>query len=233
MTTSVIGDLDGDGDLDIATGAYLDDDGGTDRGAIWVLNMNGAGVLPIELISFDGTVQNDNIKLSWVTAAEINNDYFTVERSLNGIDFDEIALVKGAGNSKNKINYESFDEQPVPGTSFYRLKQTDLDGASTLSDVISITYTNNNLGGINIYPNPVVVGSNLTIQLEGNDAKATVLKLYNANGKVMMQKVIASNSNRAFLSTSLELPNDLAPGLYLLMAENNDNVLGKRKLMVR
>jgi len=82
--------------------------------------------LPVELMSFDAAPDGENILLTWETASEINNDYFTIERSEDAINFTELTRVDGAGNSNTNIHYHSTDFGPYLGVSYYRLKQTDL-----------------------------------------------------------------------------------------------------------
>ena len=84
--------------------------------------------LPIELLSFEAICNNNSVNLLWSTASEKNNDYFTIERSSDGITFQTVLTVKGAGNSNQVINYSAIDEKPIDGIAYYRLKQTDYDG---------------------------------------------------------------------------------------------------------
>lgn len=94
--------------------------------------------LPIELISFNGTTQNNVNTLMWVTSSEHNNDYFTLERTLNGIVFEIIANINGAGNSNEINEYTVIDPINTSSINYYRLKQTDYDGKFKYSDMISI-----------------------------------------------------------------------------------------------
>lgn len=90
------------------------------------------GVLPIELLHFDAErVADKSVQINWSTASEENNDYFTIERSEDGVVFEAIGKVQGAENSINRINYQFTDENsPGNKISYYRLKQTDKDGMS-------------------------------------------------------------------------------------------------------
>jgi hypothetical protein len=109
-------------------------------------------LLPIELLSF--TCYNDglNISLNWTTSSEINNDYFTVERSKDGLLFEDILKMEGAGNSTSIRNYSITDFNPYFNTSYYRLKQTDFDGKNSFSNIISAN--NKNDFSFDIFPNP-------------------------------------------------------------------------------
>ncbi|MBK8705885.1 MAG: T9SS type A sorting domain-containing protein [Saprospiraceae bacterium] len=109
--------------------------------------------LPIELLYFKASPVEQTIELEWATATEHNNAYFTIERSADGRTFEDITTLPGAGNSQQMIVYRSTDEQPLEGLSYYRLRQTDFDGASTFSDIVSIR-RNADLGDITVSPVP-------------------------------------------------------------------------------
>jgi len=100
-------------------------------------NLN---VLPIELLSFDASPKNYKVETSWITASETNNDFFTVERSADASLFTPVGTIAGAGSSHHTRSYDFTDERPLPGISYYRLKQTDFDGASTYSDVKAVFF---------------------------------------------------------------------------------------------
>ena len=110
--------------------------------------------LPIKLLSFDAVPEEREVDLTWVTATEINNEYFTVEKSLDGHNFYPIGTKPGAGNSTIKLSYSFIDPKPAPGISYYRLKQTDFDGHTSESGIVPVNYKKQN-GGYSIFPNPV------------------------------------------------------------------------------
>jgi len=90
------------------------------------------GLLPIELLSIKSVVnaEESTVHLNWITATEIDNEYFTIKRTRDGKIFTEVGLVAGAGNSDSQIAYSFVDENPLPGLSYYQLTQTDYDGTS-------------------------------------------------------------------------------------------------------
>ncbi len=108
-------------------------------------------VLPVQLQYFNCQPQTNGIELQWSTATETNNNYFSIERSINGINFTTIGTVKGAGNSSVAKYYSYTDEQPVSGENYYRLTQTDYDGNSQTFESI---VCNSEYNGMQIYPNP-------------------------------------------------------------------------------
>jgi hypothetical protein len=95
--------------------------------------------LPVELLYFTATVNNNEVGLSWATASEINNNFFTLERSADMLSVEIIGQVQGAGNSNQTLAYQFTDLHPLPGTSYYRLKQTDFDGSFEYSDWTTAT----------------------------------------------------------------------------------------------
>lgn len=108
---------------------------------------------PVELLHFTGHHSGTANVLEWATASEQNSDYFTVERSEDGVEFVAIGVVQAAGSSNAVISYVQEDGYPAHGVNYYRLRATDLDGTEELSDVISM----NNIGSnaILVFPNPV------------------------------------------------------------------------------
>ena len=108
-----------------------------DAFSVWTASP-GIVVLPISLIQFDGKNESQSNLLTWVTLTESNNDYFTLERSEDGVDFKTITQMDGAGNS-DVINYYQFEDQNFrPEINYYRLKQTDYNGQFSFSEIISI-----------------------------------------------------------------------------------------------
>jgi hypothetical protein len=100
--------------------------------------------LPIELLSFDGELKNDVVYFTWLTASEINNDYFTIERTIDGFNFTKIIKIPGDGTSNVLLSYQAFDARPLFGVSYYRLRQTDYDGKTVTHQLITIKNKDNN-----------------------------------------------------------------------------------------
>ncbi|MBI3520896.1 MAG: T9SS type A sorting domain-containing protein [Bacteroidetes bacterium] len=164
--------------------------------------------LPIELTSFGCSLINKNtIGLSWTTASEANNNYFGIERSADGVNFEQIAKQNGAGNSLVTLNYNYSDPNPLKGISYYRLKQVDFNGKYTYSSICSVT--NNGDGGVAFYPNPVK--NTLTIDYEFSEKpKANIITVTDVTGKLITVPSTFSNSNM-ILDCS-----DLSEGIYFL-----------------
>lgn len=99
-----------------------------------------AGMLPVRFHSFSAKLSEGQGIISFITVSEINNDFFDIERSLDGIVFTSIGTMAGAGNSQEPLAYTWKDRTPMKGTNYYRIKQTDFDGHSVVSDVVSFYY---------------------------------------------------------------------------------------------
>lgn len=101
--------------------------------------------LPIELVSFNARNDGPAVLLEWTTASEIDNQYFTVERSTDGFTYAPVLHTPGAGNSQNAIDYRAHDAEPLAGVSYYRLRQTDFDGTSGVGAAVAVQrYTASN-----------------------------------------------------------------------------------------
>lgn len=161
-------------------------------------------ILPVKLVSFSAEQDQQKVKLKWATATETNNDFFTIERSVNQSQWVEIKKVKGAGNSNDIRHYQTYDESPANGTCHYRLKQTDLDGTTTYSEIRTIR--NITAGkSISLYPIP---NTGNTINITGiSDYKNHELALLNAAGNMIFATTLSTSS--------VELPS-LTTGVYFI-----------------
>ena len=171
--------------------------------------------LPVTLTSFDIAFDNQkNIQINWVTASELNNDVFEVERSLNTSNWQLVATVKGAGNSNKVINYTAYDRYPLSETSCYRLKQTDFDGTVTYSDIKSITIHTNLINKIVAFPNPAK--SKITIKskhINFNEVKITSLLCTELNLDINL----LDDSNKEAIELDIS---KLKPGIYIVTFRN-------------
>lgn len=122
------------------------------------ITSGSANPLPIELTFFKARAVSNTVDLTWQTASEINNDYFTLERSRDGHEFTPIGTVPGAGNTTTKRDYKFTDYSPLNGTAFYRLRQTDYDGTTTTSEIKKVNIAADGMDHPitieNVKPNP-------------------------------------------------------------------------------
>ncbi len=159
-------------------------------------------ILPIELISLTANCSDGSVKVDWATASEINNDYFTLERSADGVNFEELTIVSGAGNSNNIVSYSWLDDNPTSDIAYYRLKQTDFNGAFSYSEIISKNCQSND--EFRVYPNPVL--NRLT--LSGSSEKLMDYKIISIEGKILKAGAFIGESQ-------LDISN-LSEGVYLV-----------------
>ena len=109
-------------------------------------------VLPVELTRFSGVRQERIVELNWITATELNNDFFVVERSKDGVSWMAFDVVKGIGTTSSHSSYQSTDEAPFDEINYYRLRQTDFNGDVKFSNIISVSNTGDLK--VNLFPNP-------------------------------------------------------------------------------
>jgi hypothetical protein len=165
------------------------------------------GPLAITLTGFNAEAVKEKVKLNWSTVSEINNDYFSIERSTDGVSWTVLKTITGATNSSTLRNYEWLDEKPVVGNLYYRLKQTDFDGRFTYSITRLVKYTTGN----NIYAYPVPNTGN-TVNFKGIvQPKNIQLSLLNAAGATMYRTTLTTNA--------AELPL-IKPGVYTISLYN-------------
>ncbi len=164
-------------------------------------------LLPIELLSFNASnMGNRTVLLNWSTASEDNNDYFTVERSADGENWEVIGTVEGAGTSTSTLNYRLSDaDQPI-GLCYYRLKQTDFDGVTSYSATRSLQFSANDGSVVMVYPNP----ASDRVAIDGISDNDEV-QLFSSDGMEIPLTVVARNAT----SLSLDLSH-LAHGFYLI-----------------
>jgi hypothetical protein len=185
--------------------------------------------LPIELLSFEALLNQDQVDISWATASETDNNYFTVDRSVDGVNFEEVVQVDGAGISNSILNYFEIDYQPISGISYYRLKQTDFDGDATYSNIVPVEYKNTGEPGMSIYPSPGA-GNDVFLELNAMPDKEVLVVLRNISGQEVYSKVIFTETGDHI--EAIDPQKKLAPGTYLVTA-SSQNALYSRKLIVK
>lgn len=155
------------------------------------------GTLPVSISSFSVVREKNNHVVQWQTANEINNAFFEIERSANGIQFSSIAQQQSKavlGNSTTLLQYSIDDKNPLSGINYYRLKQVDKDGKIMYSSIISIKNSQSANASISLFPNPVK--NKLNIQLNNLNATDVTVGIYNIYGQLVTQSkssVIQSN----------------------------------------
>jgi hypothetical protein len=183
--------------------------------------------LPVQMTSFNITVLTDKVSLTWTTATEKNNDYFTVEKSLDGFHFTDIARIKGAGNSLADESYSYTDNNPGDGSVYYRIKQVDFDGNYTYSETRSANIKTG-FGILSVYPQPVNKSEKLNIKYLASQNSKAFIQVHDVLGKEIFSGAYPLQEGINFLSIDM---NKLSPGIYLLILSSKDGAQS-RKMVV-
>lgn len=171
-------------------------------------------VLPIGLLSFTGHCDGQTVVLDWETATEYNNSYFTIERSLTGASWQIVGTVAGAGNSNSPIEYTLTDMTYHEGPSYYRLKQTDVNGDYNYKATITTDQCEDQgVEYFTICPNPT--NGKFELLYNGNTSEINSIDIWNAQGNIIFQ-------SKGFQST-FDLSTHL-PGFYFILIEKNSSL---------
>jgi len=177
-------------------------------------------VLPVELLFFNAILNGNESELTWSTASELDNDFFTIERSINGQDWENITELTGAGTTDERQDYRYIDRFPLPGTSFYRLKQTDFDGKFSFSNIESITKKVDQR--LEMSPNPT--NGELSIRVNP-DLTILSIKAIDLNGKAINIQLPSSIGNQYQFDLSTYVAN---VGIYLIQIQTNAGITRNR-----
>ena len=188
--------------------------------------------LPISLLLFEAELIMDVIRVEWVTLSESNNDFFTVERSQDGLDFEFLTYVQGygAGTTSSLLDYSIIDANPLYGTSYYRLKQTDIDGHSEtfINKIVAVTYEPEAEMAIVVYPNPTE--GKFWVDVEGKEGEEVLVVVLDMLGSEHYSKIVIIENSGYTLAFD---PNGrLSPGVYMIVGSSN-NKLYSKKLVIR
>ncbi|MEO8732693.1 MAG: T9SS type A sorting domain-containing protein, partial [Flavobacteriales bacterium] len=187
----------------------------------WTL-ANHIAPLPIELISWSGTCDGSIVKLSWTTASEQDNSYFTVEKSKDATTWTAVGQLPGAGNSSSQIQYV-YTDPDASGLAYYRLRQTDIDGVSTVSPtVVAGCDADNGTRIVNAWDD----GNSLNVVVASSLDGIYDLTLLDAQGKLLLERPAQAISTG---STTLLLPTrSIASGIYVVRLQNATNSMSRR-----
>ncbi len=201
--------------------------GYTDDALVVFISINSA--LPIQLYQFGAHQSGNRIKLDWSTMSELNNHYFTIERSVDTYNWTRIATVDGAGTS-NKMNlYSAIDNNPIEGITYYRLRQTDFNGEHSISKIEVVHFEKTNTNAIAVYPNPATKGEMINFNFDGLSEDATIV-IADASGKELIRSGFSDMENDSF--NQMIMNNNLPTGMYLISALSETEVYSE-KLIIR
>lgn len=177
--------------------------------------------LPLELIFFKGSLSNGSVELSWATASETNFNYFLIERSSDGKNFEELGRVTGSGTSKTRHDYSFSDDKPLAGISYYRLKEVDFDQKVYSLGIVSANFST--AKEFTIFPNPVTSGSALTVYSNFDDEFEVKISITDLSGRPVTE--LSLNAQE------VQLPINLSPGIYIVSLQSSSTKTVKRLLV--
>jgi uncharacterized protein (DUF1501 family) len=168
-----------------------------------------AAAFPVGLLEFDAVVENNSVvRLNWQTATETNNDFFEVQRSEDGVVFERLSQVDGAGNSTTLRTYNTLDPRPFQGISYYRLKQVDFDGTFTYSDIRTVMISPDAGTEVKVkaYPNPA--SDFVTLSINSSEPLDAELNIMNTAGQLLrhepLRLQLGINEHRLNLSELID-----------------------------
>lgn len=194
------------------------------------VSTSGVNPLPIELLTFNAKANGDVVDLNWTTASETNNDFFSIERTTDGINFEVVGTIKGAGNSSAILNYSFTDVNPyVTTVSYYRLKQTDYDGHVSYSKLEEVSFEKQADLYVAVYPNPSD-GSTFNVVLNSNRREEVLARVQDMFGNTLYSEVIAvlQNSENVY---AVDLSQKLIPGVYTITVTSTKGTNSKRLIV--
>ena len=171
-------------------------------------------ILPVEVINFNAQLnQNKTVDINWQTSSERNNNYFTIEKSIDGQNWELLANVKGSGSTNITQNYYLEDRKPEIGTNYYKLKQTDFDGMQKEIDIKTVKFSASGL--YYLFPNP----ANNSVSLIGENLRDYSIKLFNNLGEQIYLSTHQLDESKIELNTS-----QLYAGVYFISLDNGSKV---------
>jgi hypothetical protein len=172
--------------------------------------------LPVTLTHFDAVAKGEQVNINWTTTTEMNNDFFTIERSTDKINFQKLTVIKGAGTTTTKNDYSAQDPEPVQGTLYYRLRQTDYNGKTETFGPVALDFkdgkTDKSFEIVKAFPNPFSDG--FKVEFESKESNALNLRLVSMDGRVVRETVIDCEEGKN--TYNVEKLSSLAEGTYLL-----------------
>ncbi|HEX5002313.1 MAG TPA: T9SS type A sorting domain-containing protein [Bacteroidia bacterium] len=188
--------------------------------------------LPVELSAFSATVNTDRkVKVDWTTQSELNNDYFTLERSADGSQFEQLARVQGGGTVLTPKYYSFTDNEPLQGNNYYRLSQTDYDGKTIVYNIVvaKVGTKTDHTTEIKVIPNPFHNEFNVTVS---SDLDQNVkLNLVSVTGTIVYSNTFTLHSGENVLTGTLQ--SRVVPGVYSVQVINDNGLVGTAKAICK
>lgn len=188
----------------------------------------GFNPLPINLLNFSVKDCDEKACIDWTTLTETNNDFFTIDKTRDDVNYEVVAKVKGAGNSTGLKSYRFTDTEPYDGVSYYRLMQTDYNGSFTIFGLREYNREAFADFSLNLYPNPGYRGT-INVSVRAAKDKEILVIVYDMMGREAYSKVIVTQQNGATIM-ALDPSGKLEKGVYYVCASSDNKV--ENKLLV-
>ncbi len=191
------------------------------------VTITATSTVPVTLTSFEALKNNNDVMLNWITASEINNDYFEVQRSIEGVNFETIGKVKGNATTSSLSSYAFNDKNVMAdfsnvSTFFYRLKQVDFDGTTDYSKTIRVSNNTLTANNIEVYPNPN--NGSFNILVPANEQSTVQLTVVDRTGRVVEQKILTLQQGNNLLDLNLSL----SKGIYMILVQQDGLSVSKK-----
>lgn len=206
--------------------------GGSGQG--YTMSGTGLGgvILPVVWSGFNITQSEAGTLIEWSTSEEINNDYFLIQRSADGINFEDIGHVSGNGNTSVKQQYHALDRNPHFGMNYYRLKQVDYDGGHDFSEIKSLYFDPNGASTRKMKVECLINGNLYPVFVEQGDNNSQVrVRLINVMGQVLYEERFTDNESRGS-NAVVSISRHLQTGIYQLVVSGY-NVYATKKILLR
>lgn len=188
----------------------------------------GTALLPIELLEFTATCIANGVQLNWITATELNNDYFLIEKSNDGYDWEQIAKIKGLVNSYSVTKYIHNDYTTLNNLTYYRMSQVDLNGIKTVFKAIDVYCSDKDVTDqMILYPNPSSTELNIVLNVNNPSANTTITLVNNASQLIFEAKVDLIKGVNSFT-----FPAEIPIGSYTVFFSSSNIIIPAQKLMV-
>jgi hypothetical protein len=190
-------------------------------------SLDGSNYLPIDLVSFDGQCIDNKTNLEFVVASQVNNDYFTIKRSTNNLEWEEVGYINGGGTNNEEITYTWTDYFPKSGVNYYKLFQTDIDGLSKSFSPIAIN-CESKVDDYQIYPNPTNDRVSVEFDLEYYQGDDIQMVLKDFKGVIVKLNPIELKRGYNYFEVDLSnIPN----GFYVLSYLGTKNHIPSKRIV--
>lgn len=185
--------------------------------------------LPVTWLDYSADCSQKEVTIKWSTASEQNADFFTVERSFDGSVFSGIATLPANGNSNTVKKYSFVDTDPYSGKSYYRIRETDFNGATMVSGLMPVNDCSEDLSFF-VYPNPATGSSQLNVTVSGVKDSEVLIVVTDMLGREFFSKVTLLTDGQQVIA--IDPSHQLAAGVYTIVASSKDEIQ-KKKIVIQ